>query len=274
MTRLDGGGVVGGDRSQASPAPVRIVWLRLRLQGFGRHRDTTLRFPEGLVTTVAGNERGKSTAVLGLIATVWGVPHGGDRQGFTWTRFRASSGAPHRGEVEFRRGDVHYRLERDFETHRVRVVRDDGAPLEIIDAEHNPQARRGHGVVPAWLRATFGIDDASLVLATFVWAGDQLGGPGDRVGPGVQALLTGAGGGTAHEAIERLGGSANDPSAQFTALAERFFRLDESLVALPPQRSFEAVDTLDVVVTGPPRRHCRTAPPWPRRPRRAPTPRA
>ncbi|MGA1046170.1 MAG: hypothetical protein ACO3ZY_13340, partial [Phycisphaerales bacterium] len=50
----------------------------------------------------------------------------------------------------------------------------------------------------------------------------------------------------AGEAIERLGGSANDPSAQFTALAERFFRLDESLVALPPQRSFEGVDTLDV----------------------------
>ena len=50
----------------------------------------------------------------------------------------------------------------------------------------------------------------------------------------------------AGEAIERLGGSANDPSAQFTALSERFFRLDESLVALPPQRSFEGVDTLDV----------------------------
>ena len=49
----------------------------------------------------------------------------------------------------------------------------------------------------------------------------------------------------AGEAIERLGGSANDPSAQFTALAERFFRLDESLVALPPQRSFEGVDTLE-----------------------------
>lgn len=50
----------------------------------------------------------------------------------------------------------------------------------------------------------------------------------------------------AGEAIERLGGSADAVSAQFTSLADRFFRLDESLVALPPQRSLAAVDTLDV----------------------------
>jgi hypothetical protein len=48
------------------------------------------------------------------------------------------------------------------------------------------------------------------------------------------------------EAIDRLGGTAEDPSAQFTALADRFFRLDESLVALPPQRSLAAADSLDV----------------------------
>lgn len=50
----------------------------------------------------------------------------------------------------------------------------------------------------------------------------------------------------AAEALSRLGGSAENPSAQFTALADRFFRYDESLVALPPQRSLEAVDSLDV----------------------------
>lgn len=50
----------------------------------------------------------------------------------------------------------------------------------------------------------------------------------------------------ATEAIARLGGSAEAPSAQFTAMAERFFRLDESLVALPPQRTLASADTLDV----------------------------
>jgi chromosome segregation protein len=191
--------------SAASTDAPAVIFERLRLRGFGRHVDTTLTFPAGIVTTIAGNERGKSTALLGLVATIWGLPHGGERDGFTWSRFRASTGAPHRGEVDFRVGDVRFRLERDFETHRVRIVRgDDGAAEEILDAEHNPLARRGHGRVPAWLRATFGIDDAALVLATFVLAADSLAGSGDAIAPSVQALLTGAGGGTAQEAIERL----------------------------------------------------------------------
>lgn len=50
----------------------------------------------------------------------------------------------------------------------------------------------------------------------------------------------------ASEAISKIGGTAANPAGQFTALADRFFRLDEALVSLPAMQSLDGVDTLDV----------------------------
>jgi hypothetical protein len=85
-----------------------VRWERLRLRGFGRHRDLRLDLPDGVATWVAANEAGKSTAVLGLVATVWGLPHLQDTGGFAWGRFRAFEGGPHRGEVTFARDGARY----------------------------------------------------------------------------------------------------------------------------------------------------------------------
>jgi len=184
-------------------APLRLEWLRL--QGFGCHRDLEVGFPEGLATWVAPNEAGKSTAVAGLVATVWGLPHLQEPAGFTWGRFRAFDGGPHRGEVRLRRGEQRYSVARDFATHRVRIVHHAAAGDEtVLEVEHNPNARREASAYLDWMRATVGIDDAALILSTFVVAQGDLGGPPHRLGQRVQALLAGAGGGTAQEAEARL----------------------------------------------------------------------
>lgn len=46
-------------------------------------------------------------------------------------------------------------------------------------------------------------------------------------------------------AVSRLGGSTAEAASQFTGLAERFFRQDEALVALPPMRSIDSVGQFD-----------------------------
>jgi len=182
-----------------------VRWERVRLQGFGRHRDVTLAFGDGLVTWVAPNEAGKSTAVAGLVATVWGLPHLQEAAGFTWARFRSFDGGPHRGEVTLRLDGRRYTVARDFESHRVRVVHHaDAGDTTVVEAEHNPNARREASAYLDWLRATLTIDDAALVLATFVVAQGDLGGSPHRVSQRVQALLVGAGGGTTQDAEARI----------------------------------------------------------------------
>jgi len=199
----DGANTPDGDTMSGPPA---VRWERLRLAGFGRHRDLRLRFPPGgLAVWVAPNEAGKSTAVLGLVATLWGLPHLQETAGFAWGRFRAFDGGPHRGELTFARGSERFTVSRAFDSHRVRVVRHAaGGDEELLEAEHNPNARREASAYLPWLRATLGIDDAPLVLATFVVAQGDLGGPPHQLGRQVQELLAGAGGGTAHEAAGRL----------------------------------------------------------------------
>jgi len=184
-------------------APLRLE--RLRLEGFGCHRELEIDFPAGLATWVARNEAGKSTAVAGLVATVWGLPHLQEPAGFTWGRYRAFGGGPHRGELRLQVGDRRVTVARDFATHRVRVVEHGAAGDEtVVEVEHNPNARREASAYLDWLRATLGIDDAELMLSTFVVAQGDLGGPPHRLGRHVQALLAGAGGGTAQEAEVRL----------------------------------------------------------------------
>jgi hypothetical protein len=191
-----------GARRGRAPA---VRWERLCLQGFGRHRDLRLDLPDGVATWVAANEAGKSTAVLGLVATVWGLPHLQDTGGFAWGRFRAFGGGPHRGAVTFARAGARYTVAREFDTHRVRVVQhaEDG-DVVLLEADHNPNARREVSPYLAWLAAHLGLTDGGLVLATFVVAQGDLGGPAHELGHDVQALVAGAGGGTWRGAQARL----------------------------------------------------------------------
>ncbi|MFN2323427.1 MAG: AAA family ATPase [Trueperaceae bacterium] len=183
----------------------RVVWERVRLEGFGRHADVRVDLPAALGVWIAPNEAGKTTAVLGLVAVLWGLPHVQDATAFTWARFRSWGGGAHRGAVTLRAGDARFTVQRAFDTHRVRVVAHEaGGDRVVVDAVHNPNARRETTPYLPWVRATLGLTEADVVLATFVVAQGDLGGPRHALGADVQLLLAGAGGGGWVGARERL----------------------------------------------------------------------
>jgi chromosome segregation protein len=216
MTRHgDGPGLAG----PLADAPA-LVYERLQLQGFGRHRDLDVRFPAGLAVWTAPNEHGKTTAVLGLAATLWGVPHRSDPAAPGWGRYRSWHGGPHRGALTLRAPDGRrFTVERAFDTHRVRVRRhdEDGDSL-LVDTVHNPAARLAVSPYEAWLHATVGLADGDLALATAVLAQGDLGGDPHRLGDDVQRLLSGAGAGGAAAALERLADALRERTRDLRAL--------------------------------------------------------
>ena len=203
----------------------RVIFERLELEGFGRHRALHLEIPAGLAVWVARNEFGKSTAVLGLIATLWGVPHIQELSGFTWERFRHLSGGPHRGRVTLRNREARFSVERSFDSHRVRVVAHEAdGPRTIFDGEHNPNARTQGSPHLSWLREQLGLDDAQTVLDIFVVAQGDLNVAPHQVNEQTQALLVGAGGSTANQAIEWLKGRIHGLTRRRRGLSSHFTR--------------------------------------------------
>ncbi len=204
----------------SAPAVGRVVYERLRLQGFGLHRDLNVSFPAGLAVWSAPNERGKTSAVLGLAATLWGMPHRSDPNVPGWARYRSWQWGPHRGALTLRCGDgQRYTVEREFEAHRVRVRRHDAdGDTLLLDTIHNPAARLGVSPFEAWLRSTLGVVDGELVLATAVLAQGDLAGDPHRVGSDVQRLLSGSGAGGAQAAVERLAEALRERTRALRAL--------------------------------------------------------
>jgi chromosome segregation protein len=215
----------------------QVVWERLLLEGFGRHRRLEACFAPGLITWIGPNESGKSTAVIGLLATVWGLPHVQDVRGLTWPRFRSWHGGPHRGEVTLRAGDgERYTITREFERHQVRVVRHAASGDEIVvDGVHNPNARKETSTFEPWLESSIGLRDLNLVLETFVVAQEEHGGDPHRLDQEVQALVSGAGGGTYRAALESL-------ADEMRARTRWLRRLDLGLADLRNDRQLEQLE--------------------------------
>ncbi len=224
----------------------RVAFEALQLQGFGLHRDLQLSLPAGLGVWSAQNERGKTTAVLGLAATLWGVPHRSDPAVPGWGRYRSWYGGPHRGTLTLRAPDGRrYTVERAFETHRVRLRRHDGdGDTLVLDGVHNPAARLAASAYERWLHDTLGVIDGELVLATTLLAQGDLSGDPHRLGSDVQRLLSGAGAGGAQAALARLDEALRERTRWLRALdlgmsdlrqPRRLERLEEEAEALRRQ---------------------------------------
>ena len=144
----------------------RVVFEALHLQGFGLHRDLRLSLPAGLGVWSAQNERGKTTAVLGLAATLWGVPHRSDPAVPGWGRYRSWYGGPHRGTLTLQAPDGRrYTVEHERVTvavvaaqaHAVRLERSldrVAAPIRRAQRQRSPvRAAVPRAVAaPAWNR--------------------------------------------------------------------------------------------------------------------------
>jgi len=203
------------------PAPrAAVTFERLALQGFGRHRSLELRFPAGLGVWAAQNERGKTTALLGLAATLWGVPHRADPSQIGWGRYRSWFGGPHRGALTLRARDgTRFTVERSFDDHRVRVTRHDpSGDALVVPPSHNPAARVALSPYERWLIDTLGVGDGEVVMATAVVAQGDIATTPHRLSADVQRLLSGAGAGGAAAALERLADALRERTRWLRAL--------------------------------------------------------
>ncbi len=188
-----------------SGTPGGVVWHRLVLRGFGPFRDeVAVEFPGGLAHFVAPNEFGKSSLVEGLAAVLFGLPVSSDPAAFGRARYRHWGGADRfEGEAEFTAADgQRYRVWRDFDAHRVRLERLGTKPEVLFDSTHNPRARRRSVSFDEHLRRLVGVASRDLFIQTFCVRQPL---PEMPTLPGeVQALLSGAGGGTVQGALKAL----------------------------------------------------------------------
>ncbi|MBT9171903.1 MAG: hypothetical protein DDT21_00277 [Syntrophomonadaceae bacterium] len=184
---------------------MKVQWLKLSLKGFGRFRETVaVDFAPGVNICLAANEQGKSTVAAGLAGVIFGLPSSSDPKAFSQERFRNWHGpAQFSGELEFAAGGELFRLQRNFDNHRVSLQRFvNGSWQEEIGGEHNPRAQKRNMRYEERITQLLGVGNRELFTATF-----QVTQPlpeGEKIVPGIQQLLSGAG---AHykEALDDLG---------------------------------------------------------------------
>ena len=176
-----------------------VSFKRLALTGFGPYRDKVeVRFKDGINAFVAPNEHGKSSLVMGLLATIFGLPARTDPSAFGQARFRNWDNPPRfEGEVEFEADGVVYRIRRDFDTHKVSLARlENGKYIALVTGEHNPGATRKPNVTyERKLAELFGITSRELFESTFCVT--QPVPEAKHLDERVQELLSGAGAGFA-----------------------------------------------------------------------------
>ena len=182
-----------------------LCWKRLQLAGFGVHDSVELELDEGLLAFIAPNESGKTTAVAGLTAVVFGLPSSRDKTSWGQERFRSQRGLSRfEGSVDFRALDgKSYRLWRNFDTHAVRLTRavvDGYEP--VFEGEHNPSARKSTGKYESYLEKLVGMTSQEVFSSTFSIRQPLTG--DHRLSQEVSALLAGSGGGSHQAALKEL----------------------------------------------------------------------
>lgn len=222
---------------------VNVTFDRLRLHGFGPYfNELDVVFGGGLSVVCSPNEWGKSSAVAGLAAVLYGLPGSADPREHGQARYRNWNGsARFGGELDLTLHQdgpeqIRYRIVRDFTSHHVRLVRLEAqGPLTEIDSAHNPNARRKNERYEDRLRELLGIHSHELFLATFCVS--QPLPVHNEMSADLQRLLSGAGAGAYPAALERL----------CEALKARTFRTGD--LGVTP-RNGKREGTLDLLTAG------------------------
>ncbi|MGE5593455.1 MAG: AAA family ATPase [Betaproteobacteria bacterium] len=196
-----------------------VSFERLALTGFGPYRDKVeVTFKDGINAYVAPNEHGKSSLVMGILATIFGLPTRTDPSTFGHARFRNWENPPRfEGEVEFEADGVVYRIRRDFDTHKVSLAKlENGRYIGLVTGEHNPGATRKPNVAyETKLAEIFGMTSRELFESTFCVT--QPVPEAKRLDEKVQELLSGAGASFARA----LASLTSDLSAQTKSTGDR-----------------------------------------------------
>jgi chromosome segregation protein len=187
-----------------SGGPFRI--REVALAGFGPYRRATrFQFPEGPGVLLGPNESGKTTLLLGLAATFFGLPATNDATGFTTARFRSRPAAREFwGEVAWESDGRRYRLHRAFDSHRVRWLEEtDRGPQVRFEGEHNPLAKsQSRNAYPQLLRESLGIGSYELFIEAFCLG--QVAPESGDLSADLQHLLSGSRTGRTDDVLQRL----------------------------------------------------------------------
>jgi len=152
----------------------RISFVSLELE-YGLHGGT-FAFPNrSAPIVVAGpNGSGKTTMIEALVRTLYGFNrHRGEERALHDAR-RPWQAAGYRAKLTLRIGEECFSVERDFDTHRVRVQREPGGH-EVFCGEANPGAGEGGGIARyrEWLSGTLGFTRLQPYLSTaYIRQGD------------------------------------------------------------------------------------------------------
>jgi uncharacterized protein YhaN len=109
------------------------------LKGFGILSHHTLEFSEDKINIIVGNnETGKSTLCSAIVAIIYGLPSKSESE----NRRSWDYSGDFRGTIELDYGDAAYRIERDFETNDLRMLRLLAAGEEVLfEGDANPKGR-------------------------------------------------------------------------------------------------------------------------------------
>lgn len=147
-----------------------LRFKELQLEGFGPYQDKTrFVFEEGVNAYVAENETGKSTMAFGVLAVLFGLPHGTSQDGFDFSRFKNLKVDRHSGELLLEVNSDIYGVKRNFQNHEVifwRVNKSDEKEV-LLEGNHNPRAKKPFKAYEEAIGEIFGIGDQSLFEHTF-----------------------------------------------------------------------------------------------------------
>ncbi|MDD3654904.1 MAG: hypothetical protein PHO01_12145 [Desulfotomaculaceae bacterium] len=150
-----------------------VVFEKLILQGFGPYRKTTtFTFAQGVNGYIAANEKGKTSMMAGLLATIFGLTH--RRRGvsaFNLGRFRNwDNPVACRGELVLSSLGKRYRIQRNFDTHQValwELAEDYGLRQLVVEGQHNPEARKPLRRYEEEVHRILGVSSQDLFEETF-----------------------------------------------------------------------------------------------------------
>ena len=146
-----------------------VFWERLILRGFGLfEKEVALDFDPGFNILCAGNEKGKSTLVVGLAAILFGLDND-PASLYTKERFyNWQHPSRFEGELFFRTNDQHYHLQRLFINDRVRLRLWQGNSWRLLvdcadelNSDVNPSALQKE------LQGLLGLTSRAAFLETF-----------------------------------------------------------------------------------------------------------
>lgn len=181
----------------------RIVFKELVLEGFGTYeRETVFTFSEGSNTYIAANESGKSTIFAGILAVLFGLSHRLNASSlFHLERYRNWNQPLHcRGSLSIVSDQILYRIERNFDTHKLTVYME---PQGILfEGIHNPEGKKPLLAYENLLLELFAIKDKELFEATFFVM--QPLPEANQLDAGIQGLLSGGSKSTFDEALSNL----------------------------------------------------------------------